>query len=152
MNKALFAAASGMSAEQAKLDCIAANLANADAVGFKGSAMQFAELTDGGQTMGASRARSHLVLTQGKLMKGGGPFDMAIDGDGFFAVRTRDGATAFTRDGRFTRGTDGRLRNADGNALPGVLLPADATNVSVDKNGKPLKKGFWHRLGRALFR
>ncbi len=131
----MYAAASGMALEQAKLDLIAGNLANADAVGFKGSTMDFAELTDGGQTVGATARGSHIVFAQGKLMKSGGAFDIAIDGEGFFAVRARNGLTAFTRDGRFSRATDGTLRTADGNALPGVKLAPDAANVTVDKSG-----------------
>ena len=135
MNKAMYAAASGMALEQAKLDVIAGNLANADAVGFKGSTMDFAELTDGGQTVGATARGSHIMFAQGKLMKSGGAFDIALDGEGFFAVNARNGVTAFTRDGRFTRATDGTLRTADGNTLPGVKLAPDATKISVDKSG-----------------
>lgn len=135
MNKAMYAAASGMAAEQAKLDVVAGNLANADAVGFKGSAMEFAELTDGSQALGATARGTYVQFGQGKLMKSGGPFDLAIDGAGFFAVRTPGGETAYTRDGRFSRGSDGALRNADGALLAGIVIPADAANVTVARDG-----------------
>ena len=135
MNKAMYASASGMAAEQAKLDLIAGNLSNADAVAFKASAMEFAELTDGSQTLGTTERGTHVVFAQGKLMKSGGPFDLAIDGAGFLAVRSADGSIVYTRDGRFSRRGDGTLGNADGSSLPGVTIPADAVNVSVDKNG-----------------
>jgi flagellar basal-body rod protein FlgG len=135
MNKAMYAAASGMAAEQAKLDLIAGNLSNADAVGFKASAIEFAELTDGTQTLGTTQRGTHVVFDQGKLMKSGGPFDLAIDGAGFFAVRRADGSTAYTRDGRFSRRSDGTLANADGCTLAGVKIPEDAVNLSVDAAG-----------------
>jgi flagellar basal-body rod protein FlgG len=136
MNKAMYAAASGMAAEQAKLDVIAGNLANADAVGFKASAMEFAELTDGSRTLGASERGTFVRFDQGKLVKGGGAFDLAIEGNGFFAVHRPDGSTVYTRDGRFSRGSDGALRDGDGNVLPGVKLPADVANVSVARDGR----------------
>jgi flagellar basal-body rod protein FlgG len=68
-------------------------------------------------------------------MQSAGPFDMAIDGDGFFALRDAAGAPVYSRDGRFVRGGDGVLRNADGAALPGIKLGPDATNVSIDGAG-----------------
>ncbi len=135
MNKAEFAAASGMAAEQSKLDLIAGNLANADAVGFKGAVMDFQELSDGSQALGASTRGSHVSFDAGKLYKSGGPFDMAIDGSGFFVVQRRDGTTAYTRDGQFSRESDGSLRNADGDVLAGVKIPANALSVKVDTNG-----------------
>jgi flagellar basal-body rod protein FlgG len=157
MNKAMYAAASGMAAEQAKLDLIAGNLSNADAVGFKSSAMEFAELTDGTQTLGTTQRGTQVVFAQGKLMKSGGPFDLAIDGAGFFAVKREDGSTAYTRDGRFSRRSGGSLGNADGCTLTGVKIPEDATNATVDASGTvyaDVAAGKHQRLGRiaiALF-
>jgi flagellar basal-body rod protein FlgG len=67
-------------------------------------------------------------------MKSGGPFDLAIDGAGFFRVE-RNGQSAYTRAGEFTRGADGKLRNADGWALRGVRIPADALSANVASDG-----------------
>ncbi|MGH7708634.1 MAG: flagellar hook-basal body protein [Vulcanimicrobiaceae bacterium] len=136
MNKAMYAAASGMSAEQQKLDLIAGNLSNADDVGFKSSVMEFAELANGRDALGSTAIGSHVLFTQGKLMQSGGPFDLAIDGNGFFVVHRRDGTTAYTRDGHFARAPDGSLRNDDGAQLAGVTIPKEAVNVSVDRAGK----------------
>jgi flagellar basal-body rod protein FlgG len=130
-----------MAAEQSKLDLIAGNLANADAVGFKGAVMDFQELSDGSQALGASTRGSHVSLDAGKLYKSGGPFDMAIDGAGFFVVQRRDGSTAYTRDGQFSREADGSLRNADGDALVGVKIPANALSVKVDADGNVTAAG-----------
>jgi flagellar basal-body rod protein FlgG len=68
-------------------------------------------------------------------MKSGGPFDLAIDGTGFFRVE-KNGASAYTRAGEFTRGPDGKLRNADGWALHGVRIPADALGATVERDGR----------------
>lgn len=136
MNRAMIAAASGMSAEQAKLDVIAGNLANADEVGFKSSAMEFAEMTDGRNAIGSANAGTRVLFTQGKLEKTNGPFDLAIDGNGLFALKRSDGHTVFTRDGQFARAADGTLRAQSGAVLEGVKIPADAMAVSVDESGR----------------
>lgn len=79
MNRAMFAAASGMAAEQSHLDSIAGNLANAEEVGFKGTTMEFSELTDGRSVLGTAPRGERVIFGQGKLVKGGGPFDLAIE-------------------------------------------------------------------------
>ncbi|MGD0474615.1 MAG: flagellar hook-basal body protein [Candidatus Velthaea sp.] len=136
MNRAMYAAASGMAAQQTNLDIIADNLANADVAGFKGAAASFGDVNAGGTLgLGTAEIGRHPVFEQGKLMKSGGPFDLAIDGAGFFRVE-KNGASAFTRAGEFTRAADGTLRNADGWALRGVHLPADALNASVERDGR----------------
>jgi flagellar basal-body rod protein FlgG len=132
----MYAAASGMAAQQTNLEVIADNLANADVAGFKLVAASFTDVNAGG-TLGLGTATSgkHPVFSQGKLMNSGGPFDVAIDGDGFFRVE-RGGTSAFTRNGEFSRAADGTLRNADGWALRDVRIPADATAVHVAKDGR----------------
>jgi flagellar basal-body rod protein FlgG len=135
MNRALFAAASGMAAQQLNLEIIADNLANADVAGFKGTAATFAAVeADGRVGLGTAPAGRHPVFAQGKLMKSGGPFDVAIDGVGFFCVE-RDGRRAYTRNGAFARAADGTLRGADGWQLRGVRIPADALSVDVAADG-----------------
>ena len=68
-------------------------------------------------------------------MKSGGPFDVAIDGPGFFCVE-KNGKTAYTRAGEFTRAANGTLQNADGWALHGVRIPADSLCATVAKDGR----------------
>ena len=133
MNRALFAAASGMAAQQQSLDVIADNLANADVPGFKGKTAQFVTL-GGNASLGTASAGTRFVFEQGKLMKSGGPFDCAIDGPGFFVVE-RDGRTAYTRAGSFSRQSDGSLATADGWRLHGVRIPQDVLSVRVEQNG-----------------
>ena len=132
----MYASASGMSAQQTNLEVIADNLANADVAGFKATTARFTDVRAGGTLgLGTANAGRHAVFTQGKLMHGGGPFDIAIDGAGFFRVE-RDGTAAYTRNGEFTRAADGSLRTADGWRLRDVMIPANALGASVASDGR----------------
>jgi flagellar basal-body rod protein FlgG len=130
----MFAAATGMAAQQQNLDVIADNLANADVAGFKSAQATF-EAIGAGAMLGTASTGTREILAQGKLMKTGGAFDVAIDGAGFFAVE-RDGARGFTRAGSFSRAADGSLRSADGWTLRGVKIPTDALDVAVGTDGR----------------
>jgi flagellar basal-body rod protein FlgG len=135
MNRAMFAAASGMAAQQTQLEIVADNLANADVAGFKGAAATFADVRAGSLGLGTAGVGKHAVFAQGKLIRSGGPFDVAIDGPGFFVVE-KGGARAYTRNGEFARDPDGALRNAAGWTLGGVRVPGDALSVRVERDGR----------------
>ncbi len=136
MNRAMEASASGMAAQQTNLEVIADNLANADVAGFKQMAARFIDVRAGGSLgLGTAPAGRHAIFTQGKLMHSGGPFDVAIDGTGFFRVE-RDGARGYTRNGEFARAADGSLRTADGWRLRDVTIPADALAENVAPDGR----------------
>ena len=131
----MFAAASGMAAQQRNLDVIADNLANADVAGFKGSVAAFGDVRAGGTIgLGTAQLGTKALFEQGKLQRGGGPFDVALDGPGFFRIE-KDGRTLYTRGGSFTRDASGALADASGNRLHGVRIPEDATNVRVGTDG-----------------
>ena len=130
----MYAAASGMAAAQQTLDVVADNLANADVTGFKSDVAAFAAL-GGNASLGTTEIGTHLLFTQGKLVRTGGPFDVAIDGAGFFQVE-RGGCRAFTRAGAFSRARDGSLQDADGWKLDGVRIPEAATRVDVAADGR----------------
>lgn len=136
MDRALFASATGMAAQQQNLDLIADNLANADVTAFKGSDEVFVALVNPGTGgLGTAAIGARPVFSQGKLMKSSGGFDVAIDGPGFFVVADGKGRKAYTRDGEFSRSADGTLRNAQGWRLDGIRIPSDALTVSVAPNG-----------------
>jgi flagellar basal-body rod protein FlgG len=136
MDRALFAAASGMAAQQRNLDTIADNLANAGVVGFKGSAQHFAELIAPGQGgLGTVAIGARVFFAQGKLARSAGPFDLAIDGPGFFTLVDERRRRYYTRDGEFSRAVDGTLRNARDLRLAGVRIPADALSATVAADG-----------------
>lgn len=142
MNRALFAAASGMAAQQQSLEVIAENLSNADVAGFKGATARFTVIAaPGGGSLGTAPLGAETIFAQGKLMHSGGPFDVAIDGEGFFTVIDAQGRRAYTRDGEFSRSPDGLLRNAQGRRLEGVRIPADALTLSVSEDGTVVATG-----------
>jgi len=149
VNRALYAAATGMAAQQQTLDVIADNLANADVPGFKRAAATFGAI---GDNLGTVALGSRRFFEQGKLEKSGGPFDVAIDGAGFFALE-RDGRQAYTRNGSFARAADGSLRNAEGWRLRGIRIPAEATSVDVAPDGRvavDLPAGKRREIGRIV--
>jgi flagellar basal-body rod protein FlgG len=133
VNRALFAAATGMAAQQQNLDVVADNLANADVPGFKSAQATFATI-GGNAELGTASTGTRQLFAAGKLEKSGGPFDVAIDGRGFF-VMERDGERAYTRAGAFSRAADGSLRNAEGWRLEGVRIPSSARDVTVAPDG-----------------
>jgi flagellar basal-body rod protein FlgG len=136
MDRALFTAASGMAAQQRNLETIADNLANAGVVGFKGSAQRFAELIAHGRGgVGTTALGARVSFKQGKLARSAGPFDVAIDGPGFFTVVDAHGRRYYTRDGQFSRAADGTIRDAHDMRLDGVRIPADALAATVLNNG-----------------
>ncbi|MBV8196889.1 MAG: flagellar hook-basal body complex protein [Candidatus Eremiobacteraeota bacterium] len=136
MDRALFAAASGMAAQQRNLDTIADNLANAGVVGFKGSAQTFAALVAPGEVgLGTVALGPRVLFGQGKLADSPGPFNVAIEGPGFFELLDSAGRLRYTRDGQFSRAADGTLRNAQDLRLAGVRIPADALTVTVAADG-----------------
>jgi flagellar basal-body rod protein FlgG len=130
------AAASGMAAQQLNLEIITENLANADVAGFKSATARFVDAGGGpNRGRGTAPAGRQAVLAQGKLMKSGGPFDVAIEGPGFFRVE-RGGQAGYTRNGQFSRAADGSLRTTDGWRLRDVALPPDALRVAVGRDGR----------------
>lgn len=150
MNRALYAAATGMAAQQKNLEVVADNLANSDVAGFKGAMETFTDIASRGGSLGTAPAGARVMFTQGKLERSGGPFDLAIQGAGFFAVADSAGRVAFTRNGEFSRASDGTLTNAQGRRLLGVRIPADAISADVAGDGTVTAKtsGGERRCGR----
>lgn len=154
MIRALYTAASGMSAQQANLDTVANNLANSGTAGFRARKMQFEDMiyqnlvtpgaADSQQTMsaglqiglGTKSTASEIIMTQGTLNQTGNPLDMAIQGAGFFQVSKPDGTIEYTRAGNFNRSNQGTIVTADGDAvLPAITIPANATSVTISQYG-----------------
>ena len=124
-----------MAAQQRNLETIADNLANAGVVGFKGSAQRFAELIAPGGGLGTVALGARVFFKQGKLARSAGPFDIAIDGPGFFSVVDAHGRRYYTRDGQFARAADGTLRETHDLRLDGIRIPADALTATVLADG-----------------
>ncbi len=149
MMRALYTAASGMMAQQMNIDNVSHNLANYQSVGFKKSRVTFedllyatmrdpnAEASGGTQIgMGVKAVSTQRMFSQGSLQKTNNPFDVAIQGDGFFKVQLADGTTAYTRDGSFKYdGETNKLTTQSGQSL-GITIPKDMTNIEVTPKGE----------------
>ncbi|MBN8690285.1 MAG: flagellar basal-body rod protein FlgG [Armatimonadetes bacterium] len=155
MMRALITAGTGMVAQQTNLDVISNNLSNINTVAFKGMRAEFQDLMyqslkpSGAETSGTVRlpggiqvglgtryAGNSVNFSQGGLQATGNPYELAITGEGFFAVELPDGSTGYTRDGSFKRDADGTLVTSDGYKLiPNMSVPANATSFSVSANG-----------------
>jgi len=154
MMRALYSAATGMQAQQFNLDTISNNLSNVNTTGFRANQARFQDLiyqqlrapgspvgasvipvgTDVG--LGSKVGSSAKLFTQGTLVQTDNPFDIAIQGDGFFQITQPDGTTAYTRDGSFKIDQNGTLVTADGFLLnPQITVPGQAVNVSVNSDG-----------------
>jgi flagellar basal-body rod protein FlgG, Gram-negative bacteria/flagellar basal-body rod protein FlgF len=154
MIRALYTAASGMSAQQANLDTVANNLANSATAGFRRRRLQFEDMiyqnmiTPGSpqsqQTtsaglqigLGTRSAATEMIMTQGDFNQTGNNLDLAIQGAGFFQVSKPDGTIAFTRSGNFHRNNQGTMVTADGDTvLPSITIPSNATDISISSYG-----------------
>ena len=155
MMRALYVSATGMQAQDKNISTTTQNLANVNTNGYKKRVANFedvfyqtirepgTELVDGITTptgiqmgngvrvMGISK-----VFTQGAFELTDNPFDMAIEGEGFFQVQLPDGSIGYTRDGSFRPDANGQIVNATGLILdPPINIPADAKNVTIGTNG-----------------
>jgi flagellar basal-body rod protein FlgG len=154
MIRALYTAASGMSAQQLNLDTIANNLANSSTAGFRQTRLEFQDMiyqnlvTPGAaqsqQTvsaglqigLGTKSAATEVIMTQGDLNQTNNPLDLAIQGSGFFQVSMPDGTIAYTRAGSFHLNNQGTIVTTDGNpVLPNISIPANATAVTITQYG-----------------
>lgn len=154
MFRALFTAASGMTAQQMNLDNVANNLANASTAGFRRRRVQFQDLmyqnvvapgsaatqqtvSAGLQVgLGTRPSATEVVQTQGDFSQTGNPYDLTIKGPGFFQVKMPSGEVGYTRSGAFHLDAQGNMITADGNPLePAVTIPTGATSVTVGADG-----------------
>lgn len=155
MIRALYSAASGMTAQQMNVDNIAHNLANANTAGYKVRRTQFQDLLyqtvvqpgaqAGQQTvvptglqlgLGTRPASNEIVFTQGDFSRTDNPLDLVIQGKGFFQVRRATGELAYTRAGSFHLDRDGNMVTANGDALePQITLPANTQEITIAQDG-----------------
>ena len=155
MIRALSTAATGMEAQQTRLDVTANNIANVSTPGFKRSRAEFQDLmyqtlrAPGAATGSATRAPTgaevgmgvRTVSTQrqhseGDLRQTGNSLDVAIEGNGFFPIRLPGGQVAYTRDGSFKIDREGRIVNADGHQLASeIVVPPEAQSIAIGADG-----------------
>lgn len=153
--RALFTAATGMEAQQLRIDTVANNLANVTTTGFKRSRANFQDLFyDTVQAPGAESAAGEAlptgiqighgvrlasmgrVYTQGDRTNTGRNLDLAVDGEGFFQLQRVGGETVFTRDGSFQVNRDGTLVTSQGlEVVPPIQIPPDAVQITILADG-----------------
>lgn len=155
--RALQIAATGMSAQQMRVEVISNNLANMSTTGYNARRAEFADLLYQQETrpgtitandgtivpagvqigLGVRPTAVSVTLAQGSLSATSGDLDLAIDGYGYFEVTLPSGASAYTRDGGLKRSPDGEIVTSDGYPLvPGITLPTDASSIAINAAGE----------------
>lgn len=155
--RALKIAATGMMAQQMRVETISNNLANMSTTGYNARRAEFADLhyqqfsragtvsaADGTVLptgvqlgLGVRPSAISINLQQGALSQTGGDLDVAIDGSGYLEVTLPSGQTAYTRDGSLKRDAEGLIVNSDGLPVsPEVVIPNDARSISINADGQ----------------
>ena len=155
--RALSIAATGMLAQQLNVEVVSNNLANMNTTAHKRQRADFQDLlyqnlervgansSDAGTIVpsgiqvgvGVKTGAVYRITEQGNLDSTGNTYDLAIQGKGYFRVQMPSGEDGFTRAGSFQLSPQGQIVNADGYLVqPGITIPQDATDVSINKNGE----------------
>jgi flagellar basal-body rod protein FlgG len=155
--RALYTAATGMSAQEKNVEVISNNVANMRTNGFKRQTVHFQDLLydhhrrSGSPTSdqntqvpaglffgsGTKVVATPRIMSQGNVTQTERTYDLAIRGEGFLRVQLPDGRTAYTRDGGFETDSQGRITTKEGYVVdPGVTIPPNATSVSISQTGQ----------------
>ena len=155
MDPALWAAKTGLDAQQTQMSVTSNNLANVSTTGFKKQRAVFEDLLyqNVKQVVAATSQTTlsptgmqvgtgvHIVATEGEFTQGalnntGNSLDLAINGRGFFQVQMPDGTTAYTRDGTFQLSAQGQIVTASGyTVVPGITIPTGSQSITVGTDG-----------------
>lgn len=127
LSTALYSGVSGLDASSTELSVIGNDLSNSNTVGYKGGVASFANILSSSLSGGSQVGRG-VELTgvstdfaQGTLNSTDNPLDLAITGDGFFVVKTTQGAQYYTRAGQFSLDKNGNVVDPNGDILQGYL-------------------------------
>lgn len=159
MLRGIYTAASGMLADQRRLDVIANNLANSSTAGYKRDTSVRQSFTDflvvrlndpdnvgdtqnpqiGRLGFGTLLAFTATKITTGNMVQTGNSLDVAIEGDGFFTVQTPQGIR-YTRDGAFLQDSQGRLVTKQGHQVlvDGRAVRAEVGTLAINNLGQVL--------------
>ncbi|MDP6720204.1 MAG: flagellar hook-basal body complex protein, partial [Pirellulaceae bacterium] len=154
MIKALYTAATGMQAQQTRIDVIANNLANVNTAGFKRSTASFQDLlyshvaeagasnADGSTRpnglelgSGSRLVSTSKVFTPGVLERTDRELDLVISGDGFFKLQDLAGKPVYTRDGSFHVDSEGNIVNAGGLKLDPAITVESGASIAISADG-----------------
>ncbi|RMH40717.1 MAG: flagellar basal-body rod protein FlgF [Deltaproteobacteria bacterium] len=142
MGSGMYVAMAGARAQSDALDTTANNVANAGTAGFRAERIAFSEMLSRARAPDmayAAATRSRPDTTQGAIRTTDNPLDLAIRGDGFFAVQTPAGVR-YTRDGAFRLDADGQIVDARGFALldqsgAPLSVPPETGSIDVGADG-----------------
>lgn len=143
MDKLLYIAMSGAKQNMQALSINANNLANAKTTGFKADLAQARSMQAFGEGL-PSRVfsmteRASQNFDSGSILHTGRSLDIAIEGEGFFAVQAEDGQEAYTRGGHFRLTETGALETNDGELVIGedgpITLPLPVNNIQISRDG-----------------
>ncbi|MEM7508261.1 MAG: flagellar basal-body rod protein FlgG [Pseudomonadota bacterium] len=155
--RALDIAATGMEAQQMRVEVVSNNLANMNTTAYNARRAEFADLhyqqvrqpgtvnaSDGSILpagvqlgLGVRPAAVSMDVEQGALRQTGGELDIAIEGDGYLEVTLPSGLTAYTRDGGLKRTGDGLIVTSDGYpVVPDITIPEDARSIAINADGE----------------
>jgi len=155
--RALSIAATGMLAQQTNVEVIANNLANMNTTAYKEQHAAFEDLlyqnveqpgsqsSDSGTLLpsgiqlgaGVKTAAVYRINSQGAMTQTSNPYDLAINGAGYFHVTMPDGTDAYTRAGNFALSPEGQIVTQDGYVVaPGIAVPANATAITINGQGQ----------------
>lgn len=143
MSSGIYIATAGAIAQSNALDATANNIANATTAGFHGDRVTFREALTAARSpdlasVGTGTAR--VDAQAGALSQTDNPLDLALEGDGYFAVQTERGPR-YTRAGNFRLDDTRQLVTADGHPVRGeggatITIPEDAQRISVSADGE----------------
>ena len=155
--QALRIAATGMDAQQRRVDVISHNLANMSTTAYNARRAEFADLhyrqvqSPGTVTasngavlptgvqlgLGVRTAAVSMIPAMGTVRSTGGELDLAIEGRGYMEVELPDGGAAWTRDGGLKRAPDGQIVTTEGYPIvPQITVPDDARSISINGDGE----------------
>ncbi len=159
MLRGLYTAASGMLSTTVANDTLANNLANINTVGFKNKTTNFQSFPEmllsrmsrqGSTPIGSVMTGSHVHGTvtdfaPGPLMESSNTFDMAIEGNAFFTIKSPTGHLYYTRAGNFTVNEEGYLTTVNGDYVQGqlgnIILSLDEGPFNISTSGQISAKG-----------
>ncbi|WP_308915870.1 flagellar basal-body rod protein FlgG [Jannaschia sp. LMIT008] len=155
--RALSIAATGMNAQQMRVEVISQNLSNMSTTAYNARRAEFADLhyqqmsrpgsissTTGSVVptgiqmgLGVRAASVSMDPQQGTIQATGGDLDVAISGKGYIEVTLPSGGAAYTRDGALKKTGEGQLVTNDGYPIvPDITIPEDARSVSINADGE----------------
>jgi flagellar basal-body rod protein FlgG len=155
--RSLSIASTGMLAQQTNVEVISNNIANMNTTAFKRQRAEFQDLlyqqvsrpgaatsADGTRVpsgiqigAGVRTGGVYRITEQGAMTNTGNPYDMAIDGPGYFQIMLPSGELGYTRAGSFQLSDQGELVTTDGYRVqPNITIPQGALDVTVSKTGE----------------